>query len=208
MAELKTGKKGLNIPAGSHVLQARTLIAAVLAIVLAQMALAIPASLNGLFQQDLGTSSAQLTWISDIFLIPVCVQELSFGVLGDLFGRKRLLVVGALLLACGELTEVFDAGRVAAYRLPAAGAVFRSGNRRNWCSRPLSDHPRHARRRNAQPSRSRALSRYGRTRSRFATAPLPSSAALQHDCRLAQTRSPDGDGRASPIVTQPGEFRP
>ena len=50
-------------------MRAGTLIAAVLAVCVAQMALAIPAVLNGLFQQDLATSSAQLTWISDSFLI-------------------------------------------------------------------------------------------------------------------------------------------
>jgi MFS family permease len=110
MADLKTVKSRSYIPPGSYVLQARTLFAAVLAIVLAQMALAVPASLNGLFQQDLGTSSAQLTWISDVFLIPVCVLELSFGVLGDLFGRKRLLLVGALMLAVGEFIAVLSPG--------------------------------------------------------------------------------------------------
>jgi MFS family permease len=98
------------IPAGVYVLRPGTLIAAVIAVVLAQMALAIPAVLNGLFQQDLGTSSAQLTWISDAFLVPVCMLELSFGVLGDLFGRKRLLVGGALLLAVGELIGVLTPG--------------------------------------------------------------------------------------------------
>jgi len=97
-------------PTGVYVLRPRTLIAAVLAVCLAQMALAIPAALNGLFQQDLGTSSAQLTWISDAFLIPVCVLELSFGVLGDLFGRKRLLVGGALVLAVGEVIAVLTPG--------------------------------------------------------------------------------------------------
>jgi MFS family permease len=97
-------------PSGVYVLRARTLIAAVLAVCIAQMALAIPAALNGLFQQDLGTSSAQLTWISDAFLIPVCVLELSFGVLGDLFGRKRLLVGGALVLALGEIICVLTPG--------------------------------------------------------------------------------------------------
>lgn len=110
MGDLKIAKRRSYIAPGSYVLQTRTLIAAVLAIVLAQMALAIPASLNGLFQQDLGTSSSQLTWISDVFLVPVCVLELSFGVLGDLFGRKRLLVVGALLLTVGELIEVLTPG--------------------------------------------------------------------------------------------------
>ncbi len=97
-------------PTGAYVLRARTLVAAVLAVCMAQMALAIPASLNGLFQQDLGTSSAQLTWISDVFLIPVCVLELTFGVLGDLFGRKRLLVGGALVLAVGEVTAALAPG--------------------------------------------------------------------------------------------------
>jgi MFS family permease len=86
------------------------LIAAVIAVIVAQMGLAIPAVLNGLFQQDLGTSSAQLTWISDAFLVPVCVLELSFGVLGDLFGRKRLLVIGPLVLAAGESIALLTPG--------------------------------------------------------------------------------------------------
>jgi MFS family permease len=110
MAYLKTSRSRIYVPTGIYVLQARTLIAAVLAVCIAQMALAIPAALNGLFQQDLGTSSAQLTWISDSFLIPVCVLELTFGVLGDLFGRKRLLVGGALVLALGEIIAVLTPG--------------------------------------------------------------------------------------------------
>jgi MFS family permease len=87
-----------------------TLVAAALAVCIAQVALAIPAVLNGLFQQDLGTSSSQLTWISDAFLVPVTLLELTFGVLGDLFGRKRLLVGGAVLIAVGELIAVLTPG--------------------------------------------------------------------------------------------------
>jgi MFS family permease len=87
-----------------------TLIAAAVAVCVGQVALAIPAVLNGLFQQDLGTSAAQLTWISDAFLVPVTLLELTFGVLGDLFGRKRLLVGGALILAAGELISVLTPG--------------------------------------------------------------------------------------------------
>ncbi|MGF7238999.1 MAG: MFS transporter [Frankia sp.] len=87
-----------------------TLVSAALAVCVAQVALAIPAVLNGLFQQDLGTSSSQLTWISDAFLVPVTLLELTFGVLGDLFGRKRLLVGGALLLAVGEVVAVLTPG--------------------------------------------------------------------------------------------------
>ncbi len=87
-----------------------TLVAAALAVCVAQVALAIPAVLNGLFQQDLGTSSSQLTWISDAFLVPVTLLELTFGVVGDLFGRKRLLLIGAGTMAVGELVSVLTPG--------------------------------------------------------------------------------------------------
>ncbi|TWE10050.1 MFS transporter [Rudaeicoccus suwonensis] len=87
-----------------------TMIAAALAVCVAQVGIAIPAVLNGLFQQDLGTSASQLTWISDAFLVPVTLLELSFGVVGDLFGRKRLLVIGAALLAIGEFIAVLTPG--------------------------------------------------------------------------------------------------
>src|SRR6266702_1013475 len=90
----------------AHRLTRGTLVAAALAVCVAQVALAIPAVLNGLFQQDLGTSSAQLTWISDAFLVPVTLLELTFGVLGDVFGRKRLLVIGSSLLVVGQLISV------------------------------------------------------------------------------------------------------
>ena len=79
-----------------------TLYAAAFAVGVAQLALAIPAVLQGLFQKDLATSTSQLTWISDAFLVPVTLLELTFGVLGDLFGRKRLLIIGAVMLAAGE----------------------------------------------------------------------------------------------------------
>jgi MFS family permease len=82
-------------------LTAGTLYSAVYAVGIAQLALAIPAVLQGLFLKDLGASSSQLTWISDAFLVPVTVLELTFGVLGDLFGRKRLMIIGAALLAVG-----------------------------------------------------------------------------------------------------------
>jgi MFS family permease len=91
-------------------LTAGTLTAAALAVAVAQIGLSIPAVLNGMFQVDLETSSTQLTWISDAFLVPITLLELSFGVVGDLFGRKRLLAVGALLMVAGALLASFTPG--------------------------------------------------------------------------------------------------
>src|ERR1700745_1300320 len=87
-----------------------TLAAVALWVCVAQMAAAIPSVLNGLFQLDLGTSPSQLTWISAAFLVPVTTLELTTGVLGDLFGRKRLLVGGALMIAAGSLLAVLTPG--------------------------------------------------------------------------------------------------
>lgn len=87
-----------------------TLVAGLLAVCLAQIGLAIPATLNGLFQADLHPVGSQLTWISDAFLLPVAVLELTFGLLGDLFGRRHLLVGGASLLAVGEIVSTTASG--------------------------------------------------------------------------------------------------
>ncbi|MFF8989203.1 MFS transporter [Streptomyces sp. NPDC014983] len=81
---------------------AGTLAAACGAVFVAQVANALPASLNGLFQQDLHAHGSQLTWVTAAFMIAVVCFEFSFGVLGDLFGRRRLVVAGTVLVAAGS----------------------------------------------------------------------------------------------------------
>ncbi|GGJ44134.1 MFS transporter [Streptomyces brasiliensis] len=81
---------------------AGTLAAACGAVFVAQVANALPVSLNGLFQEDLHTHGSQLTWITAAFMIAVVCFEFTFGVLGDLFGRRKLVVSGTALVAAGS----------------------------------------------------------------------------------------------------------
>lgn len=81
----------------------RTLTAACIAVFIAQIANAMPVSLNGLFQQSLHTQGSELTWITAAFQVTVVIFEFTFGVIGDLFGRRRLVTVGAAVLAVGAV---------------------------------------------------------------------------------------------------------
>ena len=82
-----------------------TLAAACTAVMVAQVANALPASLNGLFQSDLGAVGSQLTWITAAFMISVVVFELTFGVLGDLYGRRKLQALGGVALVAGSVVS-------------------------------------------------------------------------------------------------------
>ncbi|MFD7077659.1 MFS transporter [Nocardioides sp. NPDC059952] len=98
-----------------------TVVAGCFAVLLAQVAYSLPGALNGTFQTEFSASGTDLTWISAAFAIPMVVFELTTGVIGDLFGRKRLLQVGALLTAAGGVVtyaagsvEVLWAGQIVA----------------------------------------------------------------------------------------------
>lgn len=80
-----------------------TLIAACLAICAAQIGIPLASPIIGVIQRDFGASAAALAWIPAAFILPTAILELNFGVLGDLFGRKRLLVLGGLLITVGCL---------------------------------------------------------------------------------------------------------
>ena len=80
-----------------------TMVAASLTVMVAQIANALPGALNGEFQTTFNTVGSQLTWITASFMILVVVFELTFGVLGDKFGHRKLVLGGAALVAVGSL---------------------------------------------------------------------------------------------------------
>lgn len=84
---------------------AGTLAGACAAVLVAQVANALPASLLGPFQQDLHTRGTELTWITAAFMVAVVVFEFTFGMLGDLFGRKRLVAAGSALVVVGAVVS-------------------------------------------------------------------------------------------------------
>ncbi|CAI3799191.1 MFS transporter [Pseudarthrobacter sp. MM222] len=95
-----------------------TFVAAYSAVTLAQITNALPGALNGTFAVEFHTSGAGLTWIAGMFMMGIVVFELSWGVLGDLFGRKKLLyagamvsIVGSVLAALASTTEMMIAAQ-------------------------------------------------------------------------------------------------
>ncbi|HTW15594.1 MAG TPA: MFS transporter [Nocardioides sp.] len=104
-----------------------TLIAGCLGVFVAQVAYSLPASVLGTIQQDLGISGAQLTWVSASFATAMVIFELTFGVFGDIFGRKQLLLGGLGVLMLGEFITVLGAGDVHALWVGQAIAGIGAG---------------------------------------------------------------------------------
>ncbi|MFJ3802561.1 MFS transporter [Streptomyces sp. NPDC090088] len=116
-----------------------TLIACCLAVAVAQLSLTLPAPISGSVQAAFGASGSQVAWVASAFILPTAILELNFGVVGDMFGRKRLLVLGGFTLALGELLSALSqnittlwigqalAGVGAAALFPTSLAVIAAG---------------------------------------------------------------------------------
>ncbi|MGC0415111.1 MFS transporter [Embleya sp. AB8] len=57
-------------------------------------------------QRGLDASTSDLQWISDIFILPMAALILTFGLIGDLYGRKKAFLAGLVLLAVGSATNL------------------------------------------------------------------------------------------------------
>ncbi|MFJ8743460.1 MFS transporter [Embleya sp. NPDC127516] len=56
--------------------------------------------------RGLHASTSDLQWISDIFILPMAALSLTFGLIGDLYGRKKAFPAGLALLAIGSATNL------------------------------------------------------------------------------------------------------
>ncbi|MCW2677834.1 MAG: Major facilitator permease [Modestobacter sp.] len=67
---------------------------------------------------DLGTSFSQLQWVVDVYALALAALVLGAGSLADLFGRKRLYLIGLVLFALASLASGLapDAGFLIAAR--------------------------------------------------------------------------------------------
>ena len=70
-----------------------------------------------------GAHTADLQWVTDAFAVALGATVLSAGVLGDLYGRRRVAVLGLGLTAAGALIDVV-AGEAGAIRLLWAGQAL------------------------------------------------------------------------------------
>lgn len=111
---------GITVSTGST---RATFLAAYSAVTLAQMTNALPGALNGTFAAEFHTSGAGLTWIAGIFMTGVVVFELSWGLLGDLFGRRRLLYAGAGLTVVGSVLAALASTTGAMIAAQAVGGI-------------------------------------------------------------------------------------
>ncbi|WP_328317328.1 MFS transporter [Streptomyces sp. NBC_00388] len=57
-------------------------------------------------QQGLGASTSDLQWVSDAFILPMAALILTFGLIGDLYGRKKAYLAGMLLFAAGSVISL------------------------------------------------------------------------------------------------------
>ncbi|MET8751682.1 MFS transporter [Streptomyces sp. NPDC004667] len=58
--------------------------------------------------QDLAPSSAQVLWILDVYGFLLAGLLITMGVLGDRFGRRRMLMAGAVLFGCASAAAAYS----------------------------------------------------------------------------------------------------
>ncbi len=58
-------------------------------------------------QKDLGASQSQLVWAIDSYILVFAALLFTWGVLGDRYGRKRVLIIGLVIFGCASALSAF-----------------------------------------------------------------------------------------------------
>lgn len=99
--------------AGTRPLHHPTIWVSAAAVLVAQMCLTVLAPLNDTIQATYGASATQLTWLTAAVFIPTALLELNFGVIGDIFGRKKLMQIGVAVVAAGAVVGMISGSIIA-----------------------------------------------------------------------------------------------
>ncbi|MFT4212884.1 MAG: MFS transporter [Microbacterium sp.] len=89
-----------------------TIWSASAAVLVAQMCLTVLAPLNDTIQSTYGASATQLTWLTAAVFTPTALLELNFGVLGDVFGRKKLMQIGLAVVGVGAVIGILSSSLI------------------------------------------------------------------------------------------------
>ena len=99
-------------------------------------------------QQALNASTAELQWVTDAFILPTAALLLTCGVLGELYGRKKVYIAGLALFCAGSLVCLASPNAVlvcAGQALAGVGAAALLPSTLALISHVCSDHRRRAR---------------------------------------------------------------
>jgi EmrB/QacA subfamily drug resistance transporter len=107
-----------NAPAISDQARLMTMIGMILALLLAALDQTIVATAGPAIQKSLGIQPSLYTWLTISYLVSSTVVVTIYGKLGDVYGRKPIMVFGVLLFLLGSLLCGFawDAGSLIGFR--------------------------------------------------------------------------------------------
>jgi EmrB/QacA subfamily drug resistance transporter len=105
-------------PAFSNQARLMTMIGMILALLLAALDQTIVATAGPAIQNGLGIPASLYTWLTIAYLVSSTVVVTIYGKLGDVYGRKPIMVFGVLLFLLGSLLCGFawDAGSLIGFR--------------------------------------------------------------------------------------------
>jgi len=101
--------------------RAATLVLACLGVFVAYLPITTVAASLPAIQRALNASTAQLSWVQDAFVLPMAALILTAGLLGDVYGRKKVFqaglassAIGAFIALCAPSVQVLWIGQAVA----------------------------------------------------------------------------------------------